>query len=244
MAQNIVSWGGAGKTTPADTNYTHGSAKNVSAPGAGDGTPWVAPFVNQLEAFFQRIMDESSTAYNGNVDTVPTSQFYAAADSLWKQTTGWRLQQEVTTTGATNFTVSGIPTTINAVMIRYANVNFGTADRPIFRMLNSGTPVTTGYENSILNWDTGIGRAASTTEVEPGRVDNTPGSNTHSGLALLVRVGSLNQWNFTSDATLSGLASWTHTIGFSPAITTMDGVQILSKSGNSFTGGTVAVYYQ
>lgn len=79
MAKTLPGIVSSNNSNAGNTDYPEGSARNISAPNAGDGTPWVAEIVNQYDAFFQRMMSEAAISYDGNLDTVPASQFYNAA---------------------------------------------------------------------------------------------------------------------------------------------------------------------
>lgn len=245
MARDIVTWGGANKTNPSSADYPQGSAKNVSAPGAGDGTPWVADFVNQVEAFFQRLMSESNSTYNGDVDTATASQFYDAAASLFVQSGGWQLLQQVTATGGNSFTFANLPDTATAVMLRYHAVNFGTADRPVLRVNNNGTPLTSGYRQTQMNWVSAAALSVSSQDIELVRDVNVPGTSTIAGTLMMFKVGNTNRWQFFNDGLLSPTnnTSWNHGMGTTPSVSNFDGVTVLSNGGNNFTGGTLAVYY-
>ncbi len=72
-----------GQSTPADANYPYGSARNVSAPGANDGTPLVARLVNDIYGFLQRLLDEAGITPSGNPDTVVDSDYYDALAAIF-----------------------------------------------------------------------------------------------------------------------------------------------------------------
>lgn len=72
-----------GQSNPADANYPQGSAKNVSAPGANNGTPLVADLINDVYGFLQRLLDEASVTPSGNPDTVPNSDYFDALSTIF-----------------------------------------------------------------------------------------------------------------------------------------------------------------
>lgn len=72
-----------GQSTPGDADYPQGSARNVSAPGANDGTPLVARLVNDIYGFLQRLLDEAAIVPSGNPDTVPNSDYYDALQVIF-----------------------------------------------------------------------------------------------------------------------------------------------------------------
>jgi hypothetical protein len=67
-----------GQITPGDTNYPYGSAVNVSAPGALDGTPLSEEWVNDDWALRQAMLIEAGITPNGTVDTVLDSDHFDA----------------------------------------------------------------------------------------------------------------------------------------------------------------------
>lgn len=71
-----------GKIAPADASYPHGKARNVSSPGAGDGTPWNATYINEVFGFFQSLLDEASITPNGTQEAVGASQYLAAITTI------------------------------------------------------------------------------------------------------------------------------------------------------------------
>jgi hypothetical protein len=68
----------AGNITPADANYPTGSAKDVSAQGAGDGTPRSARLVNDSLGFALAALAAAGFEPNGSPDTALASQVLQA----------------------------------------------------------------------------------------------------------------------------------------------------------------------
>lgn len=68
-----------------DAAYPQGKARNVSAPGMGDGTPWLANLVNDIIfAPWQMLMKLTGTTPNGSADTANNSQYIdALARWMW-----------------------------------------------------------------------------------------------------------------------------------------------------------------
>lgn len=62
-----------GQTTPASTNYPYGSARDVSSPGAGDGTPVQQAWVNDWLGFQQAAMQAAGVTPSGNPDNATLS---------------------------------------------------------------------------------------------------------------------------------------------------------------------------
>jgi microcystin-dependent protein len=71
-----------GKVLPPDADYPQGKAKPVTAPGSGDGTPWSAPLLNDLWAFFQKVLVDSGQVPSGVPDTAQISQYFDGLQSL------------------------------------------------------------------------------------------------------------------------------------------------------------------
>lgn len=72
-----------GQSTLPNASYPYGSARDVSSPGAGDGTPVRQVWVNDLWGFQQRILSEAGFTPSGNPDTVLASQYWDALAFLF-----------------------------------------------------------------------------------------------------------------------------------------------------------------
>lgn len=73
----------SGKITPADPAYPYGSARNITTPGDGTGTPWVASNLNDIYGFHQALLSAASVVPSGTPDSVQNSQY---VDSIRKLT--------------------------------------------------------------------------------------------------------------------------------------------------------------
>ena len=62
-------------SAPPTSDYPLGSARNVTSPGDGTGTPLVASWVNDLWGFFQATLTEAGVTPSGNPDTAQASQY-------------------------------------------------------------------------------------------------------------------------------------------------------------------------
>lgn len=71
-----------GQITPASTGYPYGSARDVSSPGAGDGTPVNQAWVNDSWGFLQRLLQEGGVTPSGSPDTVVSSDYFNALE-IW-----------------------------------------------------------------------------------------------------------------------------------------------------------------
>lgn len=58
-----------GQITPPSADYPYGSARDVSSPGAGDGTPVQQAWVNDWFGFQQRVLQAAGITPSGNPDT-------------------------------------------------------------------------------------------------------------------------------------------------------------------------------
>ncbi len=163
---------------------------------------------------------------------------------------GWELVAQNSPTGVNSFQVTGIPASANAILIVFDNVDYALSDRSRVRVLDAGTPETTNYFSSsvFFNNSTTPSVGVSTTGFDLVRQNNTSGTNTHAGVALLTKNGTTGIWNISSlgrysDTTTPTNYMWSHTIGQSPVVAgTMDGVEILTNGSNNFTAGTFSVY--
>ena len=72
-----------GKVNPSDAEYPFGSARNITVPGDGTGTPWEAAFVNDLVGFQQSMLSAAMAVPTGTPDKVGASQYLGALDKLY-----------------------------------------------------------------------------------------------------------------------------------------------------------------
>jgi hypothetical protein len=68
-----------GKSKAADADYPFGSARNITTPGDGTGTPLEEAWLNDLFGFQQALLDAAGISPSGNPDTVQASQYLSAA---------------------------------------------------------------------------------------------------------------------------------------------------------------------
>lgn len=74
-----------GKADAPSAGYPQGSFKNVTAPGAGDGTPWEKVWVNDWAGFFQRLVSEAGITPSGSPDTILAGDNWDALQSLFQR---------------------------------------------------------------------------------------------------------------------------------------------------------------
>lgn len=67
-----------GKIAPGDADYPYGSARNITTPGDGTGTPWEAAIVNDLLGFQQALLSAAGVVPSGTPDKVTGSQYLEA----------------------------------------------------------------------------------------------------------------------------------------------------------------------
>lgn len=73
-----------GKIDPADAEYPFGKARNITTPGDGTGTPFVANLVNDMFGLFQALLTNTGVIPSGVPDTVLVSQYYTALEEFIK----------------------------------------------------------------------------------------------------------------------------------------------------------------
>lgn len=71
-----------GKTKAPDADYPYGSARNVTTPGDGTGTPWEAALVNDIFGFQQALLDGAGLVPSGTPERVGSSQYLNALRAL------------------------------------------------------------------------------------------------------------------------------------------------------------------
>ncbi len=75
------------QVAPVDANYTHGAPRNVSAPSAGDGTPWEEAYQKDIYGFLSALIDGAAIVHSGTADTAIASQYLQALQALFLQRT-------------------------------------------------------------------------------------------------------------------------------------------------------------
>lgn len=74
-----------GKIEAPSSEYPYGKARNVTSPGDGTGTPWVANLVNDIFGLFQSLLTEAAIVPSGDPDEVGASQLFNAMTALFDQ---------------------------------------------------------------------------------------------------------------------------------------------------------------
>ena len=72
-----------GGVDPATADYPFGVPRDVSAPSAGDGTPWAVALIKDWSGLFQGLLSRSGIVPSGNPDTVLVSDYADALDMLY-----------------------------------------------------------------------------------------------------------------------------------------------------------------
>lgn len=71
-----------GQIAPSDADYPFGSARNITTPGDGTGTPWEAALVNDVFGFQQALLDAAGIVPSGTPDKVTASQYLEALNDI------------------------------------------------------------------------------------------------------------------------------------------------------------------
>lgn len=82
------------KTTAPTTGYPYGGAQNVTTPGDGTGTPWIANLINDIFGFQQALLTNAAIIPSGSPDTATASQYLQALQAIFA------LKTDITTTHA------------------------------------------------------------------------------------------------------------------------------------------------
>jgi hypothetical protein len=72
-----------GKITPGGASYPYGSARNVTVPGDGTGTPFEQAWVNDLFGLEQKLLDAANIVPSGNAETILASDYYDALHKIF-----------------------------------------------------------------------------------------------------------------------------------------------------------------
>lgn len=76
----------AGKITPADASYPYASAKDETAPGNNDGTPYFKGRADDIFGFFQSLLAKAGVVPNGSADSVTNPQYLESLEKLFDRT--------------------------------------------------------------------------------------------------------------------------------------------------------------
>lgn len=71
-----------GKINAADADYPQGSARDITTPSDGTGTPWKARLINDLWGFYQKLLDVAGITPSGSPDTVQSSDYFDALATI------------------------------------------------------------------------------------------------------------------------------------------------------------------
>jgi len=70
------------KTNASSADYSYGSARNVTTPSDGTGTPWDYRILNDVWGYFQALLVAAGITPSGDPDTEPVSQYRQASEML------------------------------------------------------------------------------------------------------------------------------------------------------------------
>jgi len=90
-----------GKINAPNALYPLGSARNVSAPEAGDGTPLLANWVNDIWGLLQYLLSSAGIEANGTPDSAGNHQYFNALEVVINDLINTRFNQ--------NSNVAGLP---------------------------------------------------------------------------------------------------------------------------------------
>ena len=71
------------KTTAPSASYPYGGAQNVTTPGDGTGTPWIANIINDIFGFQQALLTEAGIVPSGSPDTATVSQYLQSLQAIF-----------------------------------------------------------------------------------------------------------------------------------------------------------------
>ena len=112
-----------GKITAPDANYPFGSAQDITVPGDGTGTPWVAILVNDLFGWQQALLDAADITPTGAADKVGASQYLDSMNKLY----GGRVKSFATFALARAFDSDKQPALSNIMTLGFTAVGIGAA---------------------------------------------------------------------------------------------------------------------
>jgi hypothetical protein len=135
MAVSPVALFPSNVSTSDPTGYPYGKAQNISAPGAGDGTPREATMHNDVLGFQQALLSAADIVPSGTPDKVGASQYLQALRALFAasradvagftKTTNY---YDLTDTGAAAVTLTHSVATANGALVTVGPTGSG-ADR-------------------------------------------------------------------------------------------------------------------
>ena len=74
-----------GKITPGGASYPYGSARNVTVPGDGTGTPLEQAWVNDMWGLLQKLLDAAGVVPSGAADTILASDYWDSLEKLFNR---------------------------------------------------------------------------------------------------------------------------------------------------------------
>ena len=160
----------------------------------------------------------------------------------------------VSTSGAANYNITGIPTTAQKIMINLYSVRpaaSGTSRYLEWRLINeSGTAVTSSYFNHhVYQTHSGSSNVSYNNNVNSFRLDGWPNQNNvwYGTIYLEYYTGFGNDiWNMRGTLWNSGYTQYLlHMSGFcSGAGANPSGVRLMTSTGGNFDSGQFTVSYQ
>ena len=175
------------QTTAGSSAYPYGGAQNISVPGDGTGTPWVAPLLNDIWGLLQKLLVEASITPSGDADTVLASDYFDALTALFDQsalaTTG--APGIVQLSNSTSSTSDSLAATIGAL----------NALRTLLGVTVAGTSSNWSVKVGVLKIQGSTGTMSS----------NTSNTFTFSGVQTAYTGGHLASFAYNTDNTTTNL---------------------------------------
>lgn len=216
-----------GQTVPPNAAYPQGSAKDVTAPGTGDGTPLRALWVNDLWGFQQAILAEAGFTPSGLAETATASQYLSG---LKKILTGRLIARRVFTANGT-YTPTAGTTKVIVTVVGGGGGGGGTFSTSASQ--NASGSGGGGGAEAIGVFTTGFSGVTMTigpAGVSAAGANGTDGGVTSFGTLLTAEGGKGGP---------RGLAATSGNTSGSAGGITVTGTAIISKAGQDGGAGTV-----
>ena len=163
----------------------------------------------------------------------------------------WVRLDSISPSSGSSTQVTGIPASAVAVMVVFSDMDYSTSTRINMEVMDDSVVQTSGYytTSTVYNNSTTLSITVSSSQLHMSRVNNTDGTNKHTGLGILAKNGATGTWSWQCVGRLTDSATplnYAHTvaIGQTPVISgTMNGLEFNTLSG-TFSSGTITIYYQ
>lgn len=170
-----------------DYDYPYGKFKDISAPGASDGTPVNTDMTNDWSQFFAKLMDEGGVTFNGLPDNDYSGfQLFEALEGLIPEI---KYRGNTEYTDGNNLPVTVISSTYNVANFPTASVEIGIGSNPFSDTIDS------------LGDEMPIGTTLSITATNGVNPVNFVANSTNAGSFPVIRIGgnTTNNQSFSID---------------------------------------------